>query len=198
MRRQTYRNRSLRTSAGRLTEAWRPGVMIWIWQALRNGLTRRREGDHFPKIQAGSLFLAVRRLDTALDFSHRRAPPHPKLRQAGALHDTLMATKRLGQLRHLAYPQPFAPSRLRVRPLPLLPYDRPHLQISAFPKSLATHHSLLASLTYRIPPTHKPSTHVSRLSTQSPYLRVFPTSGFRFKYDGKGLASIPRLGEGRI
>jgi hypothetical protein len=33
---------------------------------------------------------------TPLGISHRRARPHPKLRQAGALQDTLMATKRLG------------------------------------------------------------------------------------------------------
>jgi hypothetical protein len=57
---------------------------------------------------------------------------HPKLRQAGALQDTLTATKRLGLLRHLGDPQPFAPSRLRVRPLPLLPNDRLHFQISNF------------------------------------------------------------------
>jgi hypothetical protein len=30
--------------------------------------TRRCEGDHFPKIPAGSLFLGLRWLDTALDF----------------------------------------------------------------------------------------------------------------------------------
>jgi hypothetical protein len=30
--------------------------------------TRRREGDHFPKIPAGSFFLGLRWLDTALDF----------------------------------------------------------------------------------------------------------------------------------
>jgi hypothetical protein len=46
------------------------------------------------KIQAGSLFLGLRWLDTALDFSIDALYSHPKLRQAGALHDTLIATKR--------------------------------------------------------------------------------------------------------
>jgi hypothetical protein len=48
------------------------------------------------KIPAGSLFLEVRWLDTALDFPIGALSPHPKLRQAGTLQDTLMATKRLG------------------------------------------------------------------------------------------------------
>jgi hypothetical protein len=53
------------------------------------------------KIQAGSLFLGLRWLDSALDFPIGALYSHPKLRQAGALQDTLMATKRLGQLRNL-------------------------------------------------------------------------------------------------
>jgi hypothetical protein len=75
--------------------------MIWIWQALCNGLTRRRQGDHFPKIQTGSWFLGLRWLDTALDFPTGALYSHPKLRPAGALQVTLMATKRLGQLHNL-------------------------------------------------------------------------------------------------
>jgi hypothetical protein len=55
------------------------------------------------KIQTGSLFLGLRWLDTALDFPIDALYSHPKLRQAGALQDTLI------------YPQPFAASRLRVR-----------------------------------------------------------------------------------
>jgi hypothetical protein len=47
------------------------------------------------RIQAGSLFLRVRWLDTDLDLPNDAPSPHPKLRQAGALHDTLIATKRL-------------------------------------------------------------------------------------------------------
>jgi hypothetical protein len=46
--------------------------------------------------QVGSWFLGLRWLDTALDFSISALYSHPKLRQAGALQDTLMATKRLG------------------------------------------------------------------------------------------------------
>jgi hypothetical protein len=46
--------------------------------------------------QAGSWFLGLRWLDTALDFPIGGRSPHPKLRPAGALQDTLMATKRLG------------------------------------------------------------------------------------------------------
>jgi hypothetical protein len=46
------------------------------------------------KIQAGSWFLGLRWLDTALDFPIDALSPHPKLRQAGALQDTLIATKR--------------------------------------------------------------------------------------------------------
>jgi hypothetical protein len=34
-----------------------------------------RDGEHFPKIQTGSLFLGARWLDTALDFLHRRPLP---------------------------------------------------------------------------------------------------------------------------
>jgi hypothetical protein len=90
-------------------------------------------------------------------FPHRRDPPHPKLRQAGALQDTLMATKRLGQLRSLDYPQPFASSHLRVSPFPLLPDDRPHLQISAFPESLATRHPPPATHASLIPQIAHPS-----------------------------------------
>jgi hypothetical protein len=45
--------------------------------------------------------LGLRWLDTALDFPIDPLSRHPKLRQAGALQDTLMATKRLGQLRNL-------------------------------------------------------------------------------------------------
>jgi hypothetical protein len=62
--------------------------------------------------QAGSLFLGLRWLDTALDFPIDALSSHPKLRPAGALQDTLMATKRLGQLRKFI-PNP---PRLRVRP----------------------------------------------------------------------------------
>jgi hypothetical protein len=65
------------------------------------GLTPSRQGDHFPKIQTGSWFLGLRWLDTAWDFPIDALYSHPKLRQAGALHDTLMATKRLGQLLNL-------------------------------------------------------------------------------------------------
>jgi hypothetical protein len=65
------------------------------------------------KIQAGSWFLGLRWLDTALDFPINALYSHPKLRQAGALQDTLMATKRLGLLRD-STPNPFTPSRLRA------------------------------------------------------------------------------------
>jgi hypothetical protein len=68
------------------------------------------------KIQTGSFFLGLRWLDTALDFPIDALYSHPKLRQAGALQDTLTATKRLGLLLHLGDPQPSAPSRLRVSP----------------------------------------------------------------------------------
>jgi hypothetical protein len=50
----------------------------------------------FKKIQARSLYLGLRWLDTALDFPIDPLSRHPKLRQAGALQDTLIATKRLG------------------------------------------------------------------------------------------------------
>jgi hypothetical protein len=53
------------------------------------------------KIQAGSWFLGLRWLDTALDFPIDALYSHPKLRQAGALHDTLIAKKRLWQLHNL-------------------------------------------------------------------------------------------------
>jgi hypothetical protein len=181
MRRQTYRNRSLRTSAGRLTEAWRPGVMIWIWQALRNGLTRRREGDHFPKIQAGSLFLGLRWLDTALDFPSTRSTPSqaPSSRSTpGHPHGnkTSWATAELG---------------LSLDPLSAFKFQHfPNLSPPT------TRHPYLPHSPQ--PPSPRRPSLVSCLSTQSPYLREFPTSGFRFKYDSKGLASIPRLGEGRI
>jgi hypothetical protein len=56
------------------------------------------------------LVLGLRWLDTALDFPIDALSSHPKLRQAGALQDTLMATKRLGQLRK-SIPNP---PRLRV------------------------------------------------------------------------------------
>jgi hypothetical protein len=42
-----------------------------------------------------------------LDFPIDALYSHPKLRQAGALQDTLIATKRLGQLHNLGHPQPF-------------------------------------------------------------------------------------------
>jgi hypothetical protein len=64
-------------------------------QKIRNP-TPSREGDHFPKIQTGSWYLGLRWLDTALDFPIDALYFHPKLRPAGALQDTLMATKRLG------------------------------------------------------------------------------------------------------
>jgi hypothetical protein len=50
--------------------------------------------------QAGSLFLGLRWLDTALDFPIDALYSHPKLRPAGALQDPLISTKRLGQLRN--------------------------------------------------------------------------------------------------
>jgi hypothetical protein len=50
----------------------------------------------FQKIQTGSWFLGLRWLDTALDFPIDALYSHPKLRQAGALQDTLIATKRHG------------------------------------------------------------------------------------------------------
>jgi hypothetical protein len=50
--------------------------------------------------QVGSWFLGLRWLDTAWDFPIDALSSHPKLRQAGALQDTLTATKRLGQLRN--------------------------------------------------------------------------------------------------
>jgi hypothetical protein len=53
------------------------------------------------KIQAGSFFLGLRWLDTALDFPIDALYSHPKLRQAGALQDTLIATKRLWQLHNV-------------------------------------------------------------------------------------------------
>jgi hypothetical protein len=53
------------------------------------------------KIQAGSWFLGLRWLDTALDFLIDALYSHPKLRQAGALQDTLIAKKRLWQLHNL-------------------------------------------------------------------------------------------------
>jgi hypothetical protein len=53
-----------------------------------------RDGGRFPKIQAEYLFLGVQWLDTALDFPVDALSSHPKLRQAGALQDTLIATKR--------------------------------------------------------------------------------------------------------
>jgi hypothetical protein len=68
---------------------------------MRRNLTRSREGDHFPKIQTGSWFLGLRWLDTALDFPIDALYSHPKLRQAGALQDTLISTKRLGQLHNV-------------------------------------------------------------------------------------------------
>jgi hypothetical protein len=67
--------------------------------------TRRREGDHFPKIPAGSFFLGLRWLDTALDFpidvldsiqssvkpEHSRTPSLPQnvLGNGGTLSPTL-------------------------------------------------------------------------------------------------------------
>jgi hypothetical protein len=46
--------------------------------------------------KAGPKFLGVRWMETALDFPIDALYSHPKLRQAGALQDTLVATKRLG------------------------------------------------------------------------------------------------------
>jgi hypothetical protein len=88
------------------------------------GRMQKGKGSHaktiiFQKIQAGSLFLGLRWLDTALDFLIDALSRHPKLRQAGALQDTLMASKRLGQLHNLGQgthgkpPSSFS-SRLRV------------------------------------------------------------------------------------
>jgi hypothetical protein len=73
----------------------------------------------FQKIQAGSLFFGLRWLDTALDFPIDALYSHPKLCPAGALQDTLMATKRLGQLHNLGEgthgkPASSLSSRLRV------------------------------------------------------------------------------------
>jgi hypothetical protein len=50
---------------------------------------------------SGSFFLGLRWLDTALDFPIDALYSHPKLRQAGALQDTLIPTKRLGQLHNV-------------------------------------------------------------------------------------------------
>jgi hypothetical protein len=54
------------------------------------------------QIQTGSWFLGLRWLDTALDFPIDALYSHPKLRQAGALQDTLIAKKRLGQLHNVS------------------------------------------------------------------------------------------------
>jgi hypothetical protein len=72
----------------------------------------RRQVDHFPKIQTGSWFLGLRWLDTALDFPIDALYSHPKLRPAGALQDTLIATKRLWVTAQLGPSPTF--SRLRV------------------------------------------------------------------------------------
>jgi hypothetical protein len=42
-----------------------------------------------------AVVLGLRWLETALDLPIDAPSPHPKLRQAGALHDTLISTKRL-------------------------------------------------------------------------------------------------------
>jgi hypothetical protein len=73
------------------------GIFTWAF----GGGTRSREGDHSQKIQTGSWFLGLRWLDTALDFPIDALYSHPKLRQAGALQDTPIASKRLGQLHNL-------------------------------------------------------------------------------------------------
>jgi hypothetical protein len=73
----------------------------------------------YQKNLAGSLFLGLRWLDTALDFLIDALYSHPKLRQAGALQDTLISTKRfwqlhnLGQGTHRKPPSSFS-SRLRA------------------------------------------------------------------------------------
>jgi hypothetical protein len=76
------------------------------------------------RIQAGSLFLGLRWLDTALDLplrlalfpsqatSSRSTPRHPHG------HKTSLVTEEL-------YPQPFAASRLRVSPSAMPPVRRP-------------------------------------------------------------------------
>jgi hypothetical protein len=86
-------------------------------------LTNRR-----PKTRL--FLLGLRWLDTALDFPISALSRHPKLRQAGAPHDTLTAPKRLGQQRN-SIPNL---SRLRVSPFPLLPDARPSFQISNSPQ----------------------------------------------------------------
>jgi hypothetical protein len=88
---------------------------------FESGVGRKAEGEGisredakviiFKKIQTGSFFLGLRWLDTALDFPISALYSHPKLRQAGALQDTLISRKRLGQLRN-SIPNP---PRLRVR-----------------------------------------------------------------------------------
>jgi hypothetical protein len=72
----------------------------------------------FKKNQTGSWFLAVRWLDTALDFPIDALYSHPKLRQAGALQDTFMATKRLWQLHNVGqgtHAKPPSSFSLRLR-----------------------------------------------------------------------------------
>jgi hypothetical protein len=63
-------------------------------QAVGEGISREgAKGDHFPKIQNGSWFLGLRWLDTAWDFPIDALYSHPKLRQSGALQDTLISKK---------------------------------------------------------------------------------------------------------
>jgi hypothetical protein len=71
-------------------------------QAVGEGISREAaKVIIFQKIRTRSWFLGLRWLDTALDFPIDALYSHPKLRQAGALQDTLMATKRLGQLHNV-------------------------------------------------------------------------------------------------
>jgi hypothetical protein len=66
-------------------------------QAVGEGISREAaKVIIFQKIQTGSWFLGLRWLDTALDFPIDALSRHPKLRQAGALQDTLISKKRLG------------------------------------------------------------------------------------------------------
>jgi hypothetical protein len=74
--------------------------------------------------------LGLRWLDTALDFPIDALSSHPKLRPARALQDSLMAPKRLGQLRN-STPNP---PRLRVR---LLPLFLPFLRVFASSREIA-------------------------------------------------------------
>jgi hypothetical protein len=81
-------------------------AVAWTWRScltIRCFLCRTAKVSYRPSLQAAEeshaktpWFLGLRWLDTALDFPIGALYSHPKLRQAGALQDTLIAKKRLG------------------------------------------------------------------------------------------------------